>query len=230
MKSINDIEVLGTIGTVPLHSNTRGQGRGRPEMQLTFPLVWTLADGESHVITATAISDTAHNIQKHIQPGEPLLVTGTLDDRVEGVRLRVRSMQRLVTLSRTLHVPGKSGPLLSLEGGRNHVLLRGHAPEDSVTVPGREDLYAFRLKHEGFSERLNRTITHFLPVLGPLPVRAGQAISVRGSYRRSLLQDEREGHVLAEDMIIGERATAPANLSIRDPRDRLQLDRLREQV
>lgn len=224
MKHLNEVTIQGTIGTRPRVQNTqRGVERGKPEAQILFPLVWTRGE-TTNLITASAISSTAAAIQRHVLPGEPLLVTGRLDRRSEGLRLRLSSIQRLVTADPTITVPGANGELFSLKGGLSEVMLRGHAEGDSVA-----SATGFRFIMKLVEGNESRRV-HVIPVVSQVPVRRGQAVTVTGEFIRSPEDEESAGYVYSVRTSLGESIEVAANLTNRDPRDRLNVATMGENL
>jgi len=217
VKNENQVIVQAVMAAPPSVRNMDQNDRDRkgPSLQLLFPLSWT-HNGVAHVIVASAISTTARSIQEHIQPGEPLLVTGSFDRRQEGVRLRLTSIQRSVTRKATRSVPGVGGTLLALEDGRCTFTMNCHSFKDSVAAG---EFYRSTVNYTDAGGR-----SHYFEVRSEVPLRGGQAVAMSGHFERPATLPESEGQIIADLTDIGERITSPANLSIRDPRDRLQFD------
>jgi len=196
MKDFNDLQVLATIGVPPREMPPRAQKLpGGNDLQILFPLVWTQG-GVTNLITCSAISRTAKAIVEHLQPGVPVLTTGTLDQRAEGLRYRLSTIQRLVTPNPVITVQGPHGGLCSLDGGEAHVVIRGYATEHSV--PLGEGFKSYLLYVDAGKRE------HRFPVFSNVAVRRRQAVSVYGRFERFLDEDEKQGRVVAHQLYAGE--------------------------
>lgn len=227
MKSLNDVQLVCTLGTSPVRQPRPKPDPSKPtrlkpnELIVMFPLLWS-SGGVTHMLTGSALSPLAEDLLKFVLPGEPLLVTGEFQ-KVEGaIRMRVRSVERSVTNRPTIEVQGAHGPLFSLEDGYSRVALRGFIARDSV-VKGDYFSTALVVRTKNGEGKMQ------FPLLTDIPVRQNQAVSIgNGQYTRFLNEEEHEGTIFApgNSLEIGEDISLPANLTTRDPRDRLRLDRL----
>lgn len=226
MKALNDVQLICTMGTTPVNPPRPATGNKPTRLTdnsllLMFPLLWT-QDGVTNMITASAISPLADDIQRYYLPGEPLLVTGELAKFDENIRLRVRGMERSVTNKQTTEVQGAHGPLFSLEGGYSRLTLRGFITRDSeVKGDYFQSILAVRVKDGSAQMRF--------PLISDVPTKQGQAVAIsNGQYTRFLNEEEHEGVIFApgDSLELGESLKLPANLSTRDPKDRLRLDRV----
>lgn len=182
MKNLNDVQIIGTIGATPKALPSKVAGTTDEVLALRFPVFWTV-NGETHVVVAKAIDYTAENIRDFVFPGLPVIVTGELEakNREEGIRLRVKGVERLLTEKRAQSVTLADGETIyTLPDGECRFLVRGHIVDDSVTEGDRHrTIVAFR---DGAG------VQHRLPLLAPGPLMRGQLISIEGHLQQPITQ------------------------------------------
>ncbi|GAA5504488.1 hypothetical protein Dxin01_04263 [Deinococcus xinjiangensis] len=196
MKQLNDFQALCTLGTVPkVYKPAPAQGdnanRGN-RILLFYPLLWTTPNGQTQMITGSSISPLSNEIQEHLRPGEPILVTGALQKHEGKTRLRVRDIVRPVSKCKAIHVDTVQHAFYSLSGGYSDVCLRGIVGQDSQP---KGDQYATFL-HVPVED--NSTTMH-IPLVTDVPLTNNQRVSIKhGEFVRLLNESEEEAYVFAQ--------------------------------
>lgn len=222
MKSINDVELHAVMSAPPRRSHVPNEKRvGGADYQIIFPAVWT-EKGQAYVMVCTAIGRTAEEIMRWVLPGEPLLITGSLRRRDGQLLCQVTDAGRLVSAQRTVTTSADSSALLALDGGHCRITARGHIEGDGVA---QGEYFRGAMLLRTLPNAQKETKTQLIDLLSPVPVLHKQAVSLVGTLRVRVGSDDPQ-MLTALSVSTAEDLSVPANLSSRDPQDRLRVGKL----
>lgn len=208
VKNVNDVQICGVMAIQPISSHMPNRDNKDTSIQITFPVAWA-KDGVVSLITVTAIQSMARKIQKYVQPGEPVLVTGRLVNRnrdgEDRMRCELSSLGRLVTNLPTRAI-GKTNEILFLDGGQCRLILRGSVKYDCHEIEN-SSLY-----RNIFVVNDQKNRSHHFPFISRQPTYQSQMISLTGTFRRCVDDRENTGIIVAEDLDISEGIQYPAHV------------------